>query len=175
MRLPRGYSLALAVSVYLLGLLLGVTAPTTLIESYTRSIRSIAMQAYTLPPPALYILILSNNLAVALLSFMGGLLIVPPLLILFVNGVVLGAIAATFTKWYTLFEFLLLILPHGIFEIPAFLLACAAGIDLALAVFEKGFRNAVQMLGEEASKLIIVLVLLAIAAAVETSLIYLVR
>ena len=175
MRLPRLYSIAAAVAVYTLGLGLGALTPTGLVESYMRSVRSIALQAYMLPPPALYTLILANNLTVALLSFIGGLLIVPPLIILFVNGVILGAVAAAFTKWYTLLEFLALILPHGVFEIPAFILSCAAGIDLALTVFEHGFRAAVRSLGDEASKLLPVVVLLAIAAAIETGLIYAVR
>ena len=175
MRLPRVYSIVMALVVYTLGLVAGTVAPTSLVESYTRSVRSIALQAYSLPPPALYTLILSNNMVVALISFIGGLAILPPLLILFINGVVLGAIAATFTKWYTLLEFLLLVLPHGMFEIPAFILACSAGIDLSMLVFERGLREAVRAVGDEAAKLVPVILLLAIAAAIETGLIYAVR
>ena len=175
MKLPRIYSIMMAVAVYALGLAAGITAPVGLVESYTRSIRSIVLQAYSLPPVALYVLIFSNNLIVALVSFIGGLAILPPLLILFINGLMLGAVATTFMKWYTFLEFLSLILPHGIFEIPAFILACSAGIDVSMIVFERGLREAARAVGEEAAKLIPVILLLAIAAAIETALIYAVR
>ncbi len=172
---PRLSSLLIAVAVYAIGMAAGFTAPSVLAETYTRELRRIALQAYMLPPYALYLLILSNNMGVALLAFLSGVALVPPLLILFVNGVIVGSIAGFFAKWYSLLEFIHLILPHGVFEIPAFLLASALGIDVALDVLEAGPRAALRGMGERARGLLVVFALLAVAAAIETLGIYTLR
>lgn len=56
-----------------------------------------------------------------------------PVLILFLNGFVLGAFLILYLTYYheILFEFLAALFPHGVFEIPGIILAGAIGLKIA--------------------------------------------
>ncbi|HEV3443862.1 MAG TPA: stage II sporulation protein M, partial [Gemmataceae bacterium] len=51
--------------------------------------------------------------------------------LLFVNGVILGALGAVFVEAHQLTAYATGVLPHGVLEIPAILIAGAAGFVLA--------------------------------------------
>lgn len=85
----------------------------------------------SLPPWLLLIFIFLNNVIksflVILLGFFFGLV---PIYFIYINGVGIGeviAIAQTQTKWDVI---LAALLPHGIFEIPAIIIASSAGLHL---------------------------------------------
>ena len=61
------------------------------------------------------------------------LLHVFPVLVLFLNGFVLGAFLLMYLTYYSerVFEFLAGLFPHGIFEIPGIILAGAIGLRIA--------------------------------------------
>lgn len=56
-----------------------------------------------------------------------------PVLILFLNGFVLGAFLILYLTYYheRVFEFLAALFPHGVFEIPGIILAGAIGLKIA--------------------------------------------
>ncbi len=73
-----------------------------------------------------------NNLQACILLFLGGASFgVLTLLILSLNGIVIGAIMEIVSKDHTALFVAAAILPHGIFEIPAFILSGAIGVLLA--------------------------------------------
>jgi stage II sporulation protein M len=84
-----------------------------------------------------FFLILRNNLLAAFLAFVFGLFFgILPLFYLLSNGILIGYVASHSTKDHTLVYFLKGVIPHGIFEIPAFILACAFGIRLGFLMIE---------------------------------------
>lgn len=97
----------------------------------------------------LFIFILLRNVFASFVVLtLGVILGLFPLLGLFANGMMLGIVAFPFlSKVYFLLFFLAGILPHGIFELPAFFLAAATGFWLGVAAFRwlvfdrSGFKN----------------------------------
>ncbi len=96
-------------------------------------------------PLALMTLIFLNNaikaLAVVLLGFSLGLV---PFIYVVVNGLVVGLAIGTVSARVGPGPVLMGILPHGIIEVPAFLLAAALGFQVGGAVFRR-------IIGREAS------------------------
>ena len=88
--------------------------------------------------------LMTNNIRVSILTLvMGFVWGAGPLLLLFYNGVILGAVAYDYIadgQWVFLLGWLL---PHGVIEIPAILLAGQAGFILAARVLRgrAGGRN----------------------------------
>ncbi len=161
-------SLLLALSLYVMGVVLGALNPiniSLIFSSLAPLISATPLQF------ALYIL--ANNLATSILMALSGFLIVPPAFMIFLNGLVLGSTLRYALTRYTIVEVAYLILPHGVFEIPALLLSAEAGIDVALSMLEKGFRETLLTLDSIANKLGIVSILLLVAAIIETVVAYL--
>jgi uncharacterized membrane protein SpoIIM required for sporulation len=75
-------------------------------------------------------ILLKNLRVVALLTVGSFTLGVPTFLNLFLNGYVLGVVISVFSPNLGIEKLLLLILPHGIFEIPAIIIAGAAGFKI---------------------------------------------
>jgi len=115
----------------------------------------------------LAVLIFLNNLRVALLNvFLGFTLVLPPLIVL-ANGYVIGLVVSEGDVWRNV----ALIIPHGVVEIPTIIYSAVLGTYLGVEVIRK------YLMGREVSltkdfkyvlrKLVLVVVLLAIAAFIE--------
>jgi stage II sporulation protein M len=86
--------------------------------------------------------ILLHNLQSLLVSYFGGLIIVIPIGALAFNGFIYGAFVGFFLHGGVLHnyfvsnpvDFIIYTLPHGIFEIPGFIIASAGGFRLATLV-----------------------------------------
>lgn len=80
-----------------------------------------------------------NNIQVALLAFAGGITFgVVTVYALVVNGLLIGALAGAFAKAGGALYFWSLIVPHGSLELPAIVLAGAAGLIMARALVSPG-------------------------------------
>jgi uncharacterized membrane protein SpoIIM required for sporulation len=118
---------------------------------------------------AFFALIFLNNAFTCFLNvLLGSLLGIFPLFSAFINGGLIG--------WFAQEEGLIVflaIVPHGLFEIPAFLLSAAIGLRLAREVFRrKGERHLKEELWNGLRVyLIVVLPLLLLAALIESALI----
>jgi stage II sporulation protein M len=79
-------------------------------------------------------LIWGNNLFASVSSVILGILIFPPVLILIENGAVIGIMQKLLVAKAHIapFWFYLSLAPHGIFELPAFIMASALGIRFGL-------------------------------------------
>jgi len=126
----------------ILGILIGVYFGDEIqkfIDQYLRKLfESIIKDAKS--PYLLFIGILKNNMKVYFIIITLGTLSFGLIsaLVLFTNGVIVGAIGAISAKHMSIAKTLLLILPHGIFEIAAFLIGSAASaIFLESAVLSK--------------------------------------
>lgn len=79
-----------------------------------------------------------HNLKVQMFIFMGALLLgIPTIILLFINGFSIGMTVAQAIISENLIELLLHILPHGIFEIPGFLIISILSYQV-LSVFNQG-------------------------------------
>jgi len=116
------------------------------------------------------LIIFYNNLRIVILNIFLGILILPPILITMYNSYVI----TSFIISGNIVKNLLLIIPHGIIEIYAFLLSSALGLRLGVRVLikRKGFSNELKFC---LSKLTLISILLLIASLIEvfiTPLIY---
>jgi len=126
------------------------------------------VQTCALPISFFAVLFLNNSFTCFLDIILGPLIGIFPLFSVFINGGLLG----WFAKEQGLIIFLAIV-PHGMFEIPAFLLSTSIGLRLGREVLKrkgdrdlkKELRNGLRVF------LILVLPLLFIAALIESALI----
>ena len=94
---------------------------------------------FTSIAPVLSAGITVNNIQVALLAFAGGITFgVVTTYALVVNGLLIGALAGSFAKAGGAVYFWSLIVPHGSLELPAIVLAGAAGLLMARSLVAPG-------------------------------------
>lgn len=120
--------------------------------------------------------VFKNNARVVLLSILAGVLFgIPPIIVTFLNGLFIGVVSGDIARQGVhILTFLLVgVLPHGIFELPAFILAEALAIRLGfniLAYRRGSFQGKTLMKVARATILLTVLIvlpLLGLAALVE--------
>lgn len=140
-----------AALIFVTGIMLGLSAvqfdeqaaavlvPTAILDSiysghmWTGPIMSV------LPAPVTSTLLVTNNLTVALLAFVGGLTFgVVSFWILFFNGVMLGMVFKLCAKYGLLGPLLGFVATHGFLEISAVILAGGAGFVMANALLRPG-------------------------------------
>jgi stage II sporulation protein M len=119
----------------------------------------------------LFAKIFLNNLEACVLLFLGGASLgLITLLIISLNGIVIGGVTGIVGTERGLPFMAAAILPHGLFEIPAFIIAGALGLSLARALWDE-FRGSGDVAAEGMrlgrTFLSIVLPLVLIAAAIE--------
>lgn len=118
---------------------------------------------------SLFKFILLNNAKSSLIALILGITIIIPFLILVINGYIIGAVmnnAISENGFVAIFS----LVPHGIFEIPAFLISISYGIIIGMSLFSKDKISDKYIEGLK-TYLIVVLPLLLIAAIIESGLI----
>lgn len=112
-----------------------------------------------------------NNLQACILLFLGGATFgILTIFIMSLNGIVIGAIMELVHKDHSPLFVAAAILPHGIFEIPAFIISGALGILLAQSLVAEWYGTGDTAAAAQAFArlfLAIVLPLVAVAALVE--------
>jgi len=112
-----------------------------------------------------------NNFQACILLFLGGATFgILTIFIMSLNGIVIGAIMEMVSKEHTALFVAAAIVPHGIFEIPAFIISGALGILLAqslIAEWYGGGDSAIAAHSFARLFLAVVLPLVATAAVVE--------
>ncbi|MEW5921797.1 MAG: stage II sporulation protein M [Bacillota bacterium] len=83
------------------------------------------------PLRGILFLLINNLMASLQMMLLGVIMGIPPLLGLFTNGALLGSVASLSAERFPVISFILLgILPHGIFELPAFIISAAFGLKV---------------------------------------------
>jgi stage II sporulation protein M len=172
-RILKSY-LFILVSLFAVAFLAGFFAPPFARQQVNEIFQDFSNQFRDLAGGSLFFYILLNNVTASLLIVGSGLLLgILPVMAIFSNGVILGVVyrQGVDTLGYT--NAALEVLPYGIFEIPALLIAASYGMWLGIGVFRR-------MRGKESALLrfqvehafrryfAVVFPLLVIAAAIET-------
>jgi stage II sporulation protein M len=83
-----------------------------------------------------------NNLEACILLFLGGASFgILTIFIMSLNGIVIGAIMEIIRKDHSVLFVAAAIIPHGIFEIPAFIISGALGVLLAQALIAEWYTG----------------------------------
>ncbi len=122
--------------------------------------------------------IMQNNFQAALLIILGGLLFgIYPIISAILNGAIIGYVA-TIVSQIAGFSELLLLVPHGIFELPAIFISFGLGIRLGFSMFLPAKKRIPELkrrfYNSANAYLMIVAPLLIIAAIIEGILIFLI-
>ncbi len=94
-------------------------------------------------PSSMCLKLFTNNLQACILLFLGGASFgILTIFIMSLNGIVIGAIMEIVHQEHSAAFVAAAIVPHGIFEIPAFILAGALGIVVAQSLIEEWYGDA---------------------------------
>ena len=166
-----------AVLLFGIGIVLGLATPTgitSLLAEDITSLEELGDLLASLPLVLVVLFIFIKNASVLLLSFvLSPILCFMPILALTVNGWVLAFVSSIVIQEESLGYLLAGLLPHGIFELPAFILGEAAALSFGtmviIALFRKERRNLLlPNLKRNLKYLMIALALLLPAAIIET-------
>ena len=119
-------------------------------EMWTHSVVSVAPQAASG--------IMTNNLSVSFTAFAGGLLFgAGTIYLLFVNGLMLGAVGVACQKAGMAIPLWSFVAPHGSLELPAIVIAGAAGLRLGYGMLFPGiyrWKDSVAKAGAESVQIV---------------------
>lgn len=174
----KPYLLALLV-IFSVAFLAGVLAPSLTREELNKAFQVVADNYRGLAGGKLFFTILLHNVMASILVLISGVLVgIIPTFAIGANGFVLGVVYRQTAEMMGYSKAALKVLPHGVFEIPALLIAASYGLWLGMTVVRK-------MRGKESTLLrfhiehafrryfVVVFPLLIVAAAIEAALIVL--
>jgi len=165
--------------LFLIFVIVGFGFPIFFKEQIIRLISDLIKQTEGLGAFGLIRFIIANNIQSSFFGVIFGVVFgIFPLMIIIVNGYILGFVAnqaAMVNGSLVLWR----LLPHGIFEIPAIMIAVGAGFRLGMFLFTSGEKNWKRFKKEFINALrifiLIVIPLLVVAGIVEGLLIFLIK
>ena len=169
--------LLLASCLFGIGLVLGLASPTTiggLLDEDATVLEELAGFLTALPQSSVLVIILVKNVSALLISFaFSPIFCLVPVMALTFNGWFLGLVTTPVIQEQSLGYLLAGLLPHGILELPAFIIGEAAALSFGsavlLALFKKERRNLLAPSFRQNLKyLTVALALLLPAAIIET-------
>ncbi len=167
----------IAVSLFGIGFILGLVKPSgiaTVISQDVAYLEEFAEVLFSLPRYLIAIVIFMKNALALVISFvLSPILCLVPILALTTNGWLIAFISAAVVQEESLGFVLAGLLPHGIFELPALIMAQAAalsfGVMVMLAPFKKERRNRLlPTLKRDLKYFLLAIILLLPAAIIET-------
>ncbi len=169
----------LFVAIFLFGisLLLGLATSVDtfgLLSEEVAAFEELADFLAPLPQASIFIFIFIKNVSAVLISFiLSPVFCLVPVLALTINGWLIGLVSTSIIQEKSLGYLLAGLLPHGIFELPAFIMgeavALSFGVAVTLALFRKERRKLLlPNLRKNLKYLLIALALLLPAAIIET-------
>jgi stage II sporulation protein M len=169
--------LLIAVLIFGISIALGLAIPISSenpISEEARSIEELSDFLSPLPQAAIFIIIFFKNVLTVLLSVaLSPFFCLMPVLALVINGGVIGLVSTLIIQEKSVGYLLAGLLPHGIIELPAFIMgeavALSFGTMVILALFNKERRkDLLPNLKRELKYLAIALILFLPAAIIET-------
>jgi len=136
--------LAIAAVLFVSAIAVGLSMPSGDVGSVTGDLGALeefARFLQDLPPVGMLFFILAKNVVALLFSFvLSPLLCIVPVVALVINGMLIGQVAVLVTSLTSVGYALAAILPHGVIEIPAFVIGEAAALSTGVAIMMVPFR-----------------------------------
>jgi stage II sporulation protein M len=154
-----------------------VPAPEFISEKIMQLIEEIINKTQGMSSLELVAFIIGNNVQTSFIGMVLGFIFgIFPIITTVINGYLLGFvgfISVNSSGWVSLLK----LLPHGIFELPAVIIALGLGLKLGTFPFKKNPRKSLREFLENSTRvfLLIVLPLLLIAGIIEGVLIFLIN
>lgn len=148
--------------VLIAGILYGVSNPSLKALEQNKDLEKVTRLSDTWQMIAIYM----NNTSVMILLYALSIAIVPGLIILFNNGYIIGSVAAIGSKNVGGLTVFLLLAPHGIFELYAFIYTSAAAMSLPFNLLRKR-SDAREILINQLYGLLYASIILFVAAFIE--------
>ena len=174
-RTIKPYILILS-SIFAVSFIVGTLAPDSVRNDVTKAFQLIAESYRGIAGGTLFFFILFNNVMASILILVSGVLFgLVPILAIGSNGFILGMFYRHTAEGTGYSKAGLMVLPHGIFEIPALLIAASYGLWLGVMVIRRvqgkeGFPLRYHIGYASRQYLAVVFPLLIVAAAIETAL-----
>lgn len=164
------------ISLFSVGLLFGVITYNNLPASFntqTSDLQKMSELILSLPQPLMMAAIFFKNmLAVAASIILSPVFLLVPVMTLLVNGWLIGLLSAAVIHDQSVGYLLAGLLPHGVFELPALFMGEAVAFSFGAAVIRALFKNQTADLKASIKRdmrfLIPIIILFAVAAAIET-------
>ena len=169
--------LFIAVLLFGIGLVLGLASTagiTDLLAEDVADLEELAELLSPLPQAAFFVFVLIKNVSAVLISFaLSPIFCLVPVMALIFNGGILGLVSVLVVQEKSVGYLLVGLLPHGVFELPAFILgeavALSFGTAVVLALFKKERRKLLlPNLRQNLRYLAVALILFLPAAIIET-------
>jgi len=169
--------LFLAIFLFGIGLIWGLATPIDipgLLSEDVSALEELADFLSPLPQASVFVFIFIKNVSAVLISLvLSPVFCLVPVLALIINGGVIGLVSASVIQEKSLGYLLAGLLPHGIFELPAFIIgeavALSFGAAVTLSLFKKERRKLVlPNVRQNLRYLVVALALLLPAAIIET-------
>ena len=133
-----------AILLFVASMLIGWGMPgstTSLLAEDIAALQDLSSMLASLPPAVMAIIIFAKNAVALLLSFvLSPILCLMPLLALTANGAIIGLVSARVIEQESLGFLLAGLLPHGIFELPAFIMGQAAALSFGSLAIVSVFK-----------------------------------
>ena len=165
--------LKIVMGLFVFGIIIGVLEHETVSGYIKDAVSNLFGRFEDLRGFELFVRIFLNNIMAAFTATASGILFgILPLLSALINGLIIGTVLTNLVQLteLTSFQAVLSLIPHGIFEIPAFLLSLALGVALGTWPFRQEKSAFLAGVFNAAAKAYfkIVIPFLIIAAAIET-------
>ncbi|MFC1987094.1 stage II sporulation protein M [Chloroflexota bacterium] len=167
----------ITICLFGIGIVLGLATSTSTVGLFDEEITALGTLPNllaSLPQFSLFVFIFIKNVSAILVSFvLSPFFCLVPVMALLVNGGLIGWVSALVIQEKSLGYLLVGLLPHGIFELPAFIIGEAVALSFGTAVmlypFKKDGGNLLRAnLKQNSRYLIVVIILLLPAALIET-------
>lgn len=161
------------ITSFFAGYFLAHTYPEKTKELIYDSLKNVLEPAKAYSSFQLFAYIFFKNLTVAILTiFLGIIFGVIPVLIIMINGLILGVVSFIILEQFDMLVLLSGIIPHGIIEIPAFILSTASGLLLWRSIWQRLLYDKGELDKEFISIIsffvLVITPMIAIAALIET-------
>jgi stage II sporulation protein M len=134
--------LLLASALFGAGLVVGLMLPGGAADEIKQTFEELAGDATSVSGLGLFVFLLVNNAVAILVSFFfSPLFLILPVVSLLLNGAVISLVSRVALEQNSLGFLMAGILPHGIIEIPAYLLAQAAALSFGFAILRGLFKS----------------------------------
>ncbi|MBU3925092.1 stage II sporulation protein M [Patescibacteria group bacterium] len=120
------------------GYILAENNPEKIEKIFIENLKDMLEPALKLPSLKLFEFIFLKNLATAIIAVLSGIIFgIIPILIIFINGLILGIVSFIFLREFGAIALLSGLAPHGIFEIPALIFSAASGVWLWRSIYRR--------------------------------------